>query len=389
MHVYKDKQFLIFALDDGSTVKYDFECHHCIGKKGDYVTNLQSQLRGITMDDIIASCDDRRYGNFLRFVKINGDYNGRGISNIGTILSRVRDFKDHEQFFAAGVENIAGRSFSYSINEVPKALLRICREHHITLSNKLVEHYKQAPDAYQSIFKFKYESLTKQNLESIILCDINIREPYGEYTWQYKSKAIPAIPYLMERYGYTVKALMQYIDYLFTFEALSNIYDIIKELNDYCTMMSTISPKFDKYPRHFLTTHKIASRNYNRLKQSFDEELFQSHINKEMEYTFGEYRFIYPKSTQEIKDEAVAQNNCVASYIKRVMDGECDILFLRYKDRPEQSLVTIEVRDGEIVQAKQHYNHPISYQQQDAVDHWNRWYKKKLETKNNNMEAAS
>ena len=177
MHVYKDKQFLIFALDDGSTVKYDFECHHCIGKKGDYVTNLQSQLRGITMDDIIASCDDQRYGNFLRFVKINGDYNGRGISNIGTILSRVRDFKDHEQFFAAGVENIAGRSFSYSINEVPKALLRICREHHITLSN----NKRRLSDKIVAITFFYSAKITTFDwikgifLKTTIICSTKIR----------------------------------------------------------------------------------------------------------------------------------------------------------------------------------------------------------------------
>ena len=69
--------------------------------------------------------------------------------------------------------------------------------------------------------------------------------------------------------------------------------------------MKQISPKFDKYPRHFLTTHKIACRNYSRLKEQFDEEEFKKHINKNMEHTFGDYTFIYPESTQDIKDEAI------------------------------------------------------------------------------------
>lgn len=54
----------------------------------------------------------------------------------------------------------------------------------------------------------------------------------------------------------------------------------------------------------------------------------------------------YPNSTQDIKDESVSQNNCVASYIDKVIDGECHILFLRKKDNPSQSLITIEIRNG-------------------------------------------
>ena len=82
-----------------------------------------------------------------------------------------------------------------------------------------------------------------------------------------------------------------------------------------------------------LTTHTITCRNYNRLKEQFDEEEFQSRINNNMEKTFGDYCFIYPKTTQEIKDETVQQNNCVASYIQSVIKGNCHILFLRITDK--------------------------------------------------------
>ena len=180
---------------------------------------------------------------------------------------------------------------------------------------------------------------------------------------------------LINEYGYTAKALLKYIDYLKTYEAIEDMEYIMRELHDYCNMMHKISPKFDKYPRHFLTTHKIAARNYNRLKEQFDEEEFQKRIKPEMERTFGEFVFIYPKSTNEIKDEAVQQNNCVASYIKRVLDDECDILFLRHKDAPETSLVTVEVRGGVIVQASQRFNYAVTQDQQGAIDKWNRWFR--------------
>ena len=161
---------------------------------------------------------------------------------------------------------------------------------------------------------------------------------------------------MIEEYGYTAKPLLLYIDQLKTFEALGDISFVIKELYDYANMMKTISPKFDKYPRHFLTTHQIACRNYSRMKKEFPEELFKKRINKQYECSFGDYIFIYPESTQDIKDEATMQNNCVASYIDKVIDGKCHILFLRKKNKPNESLVTIEVRNNHIVQARRRFN---------------------------------
>ncbi|MFN1845118.1 PcfJ domain-containing protein [Clostridioides difficile] len=116
-----------------------------------------------------------------------------------------------------------------------------------------------------------------------------------------------------------------------TYEALNGLGSTLNELYDYVIMMSAISDKYEKYPRHFLTTHKIASRNYNRLKTEFEEEIFNKRIDKTLEYTYQDYKFIYPKTTNEIKDEAVQQNNCVSSYIKNVIDGKCHILFMRKK----------------------------------------------------------
>ena len=97
-----------------------------------------------------------------------------------------------------------------------------------------------------------------------------------------------------------------------------------------------------------------------------------------MEKTFGDYVFIYPDSTQDIKDESVSMNNCVSSYISRVIDGKCDIMFMRYKDSPDKSLVTIEVQNNKIVQALQKYNNPLTSEQQKIVDKWNKWWGNKI-----------
>lgn len=46
-------------------------------------------------------------------------------------------------------------------------------------------------------------------------------------------------------------------------------------------------------------------------------------------------------------------------------------------------MVTIEVRDNKIVQALQKYNNPLTNEQREIVDKWNKWYANKINNKNN------
>lgn len=388
MKIYKEKQFLVFDFEDGKTVKYDFATKTCIGKKGKPVNNLCSQLSGLTIDQLCDFCTDKQYGKFLRFVKEHGDYYSRGINNIGTILNRVPSFANFEQLFSAGIDEIVDSNFNYTINDIPKALIKLCKNRDIKLSNTFLSHYKENPDGYLLAYNLEYISLNDRDIYKILSYNKGIKEYFGQRSWQYNYRYVSALNHLIKEYGYTVKALMNYIDYLKTYEAIEDVEFALRELCDYASMMKELSNKFDKYPRHFLTTHKIACRNYNRLKQEFKENEFKSKINKDMERTFGEYTFIYPNCTQDIKDEAVSQNNCVASYIQRVIDGECHILFLRKKDNPDKSLVTIEVRNDKIVQAKQKFNDPVTSEQQEVIDRWDKWWLNKINNINKESEES-
>lgn len=374
MKIYKDHQYLIFDFENGKTVKYDFAAQKSIGLSGRVVCNLSSQLRGLTVKELIDCCADKQYAKFLTFIRDCEDY---PISNIGTMLSRVPYYARFEQIFSAGLNDIVGASFRYTINDIPKSLIKLCREHKIILSNEVLKFYKENSNGWQLAYNLNYISLTEENIFKILTCekqekvytDVNT----SHYEW------VSTFNKLISKYNYTPKNLLMYIDRLKTYEALNDIPFVLSELQDYCNMMIQISPKFDKFPRHFLTTHKIAVRNYNRLKKEFNENKFAARINIEMEKTFDKYCFIYPKTTQDIKDEAVQMNNCVADYIDDVIEGQCDILFLRYKDTPDKSLVTIEVRDGRIIQALERFNDPLNADEAAVVDKWNKWYAAKIE----------
>lgn len=368
MKVYKDKQFLVFDFEDGRNVKYDFATKTAIGIKGKPVQDLNKQLRGFSLNELFDCCVDKQYAKFLKFIAMSEYYE---ITNIGTMLNRVPRYAKYEQIYSAGFEDIVDRFLDYTINEIPKALIKVAKTHSVKINNDLIKFWKENPDAYNLAFQLEYLSLDDKNLNDILkLYDLK----YNRDTHTYIRESYVNI--LINKYGYNAKSLFLYLDTLKTFEAIDKMETLLSELCDYANMMSTISPKFDKYPRHFLTTHQIAVRNYNRLKKEFSEELFKKRINKDYECTYKDYIFIYPDCVQDIRDEAVSQNNCVASYIDRVIDGNCHIIFLRKKSSPKESLVTIEVRDNKIVQAKRKFNYPVTKEDQEAIDYWNNKFSK-------------
>lgn len=369
MRTYKRGSMLYFELDNGDTVSYDLAKKIYYGKSGKEVMSLKKQFANYGIYQIINSCEEKWYGEFLKFCHRRAQmYSNPNINNIGTILEYAAQYSSYEQLFSAGLDVDTAFDY-YTAHPIPKALMKMCKDYDLTLTNDLYKAYMIIPDAFQIATKLDYVTLTVKDCIKLLQYNAwsrDRRNQFGNYQFPYFDE--------LARYGYNAKALLLYLDRLNTFEAVTPDYRTLQELLDYAKMMSTISKKFDRYPRNFLTTHRIASRNYNRMKKDFSNDLFKNRIKPEMEYETGDYVFIYPKSTQDIKDEAAQMNHCVASYIDDVIDGKTDIIFLRYKKSPDKSLVTVQVTNGKVVQARRHFNYDISDSEQDAIDKWQRHY---------------
>ena len=72
--VRKEAQYLVFELDSNKTVKYDFQKNQTIGLSGKPVKDLRSQLRGITIEEIIESCEDKIMQSFYLSLKENMNF---------------------------------------------------------------------------------------------------------------------------------------------------------------------------------------------------------------------------------------------------------------------------------------------------------------------------
>ena len=75
----------------------------------------------------------------------------------------------------------------------------------------------------------------------------------------------------------------------------------------------------------------------------------------------------YYRSFDDLIDESSQMSNCVRIYSERIVNGDCQIYFMRYKRSKNKSLVTIEVRNNKVVQARTKYNKDTTEEQSKVI----------------------
>jgi len=242
----KENQYLVFYFDDGKNVKYNLSTGETIGKLGKPVKDIRTQLRGNDLLQVINSFQDKNYSNFLNFLDRNFinkshsekyHYSSRvdRITNIGSFLSKIENYKYLEQYFACGLKKLDPK-IRYKLTEIPKNLIKLCKTHDIELNNNLIDAYKLSPDLFSNLLNYEFTTVSKNNIQ-----DVLYQNEYGKNKFDQ----------LINTYNYKSTSLLQYIDNLMTFEALDSFHSVVGELLDYCNMMSKISPKYEKYPKNF------------------------------------------------------------------------------------------------------------------------------------------
>lgn len=81
-----------------------------------------------------------------------------------------------------------------------------------------------------------------------------------------------------------------------------------------------------------------------------------SNILKFNYYEDDKYMIFPAETLEDMLDEGSQQHNCLRTYIVEYSNNNCQIYFMREKDKKSKSLVTIEVRGGIIVQARTRFN---------------------------------
>lgn len=144
---------------------------------------------------------------------------------------------------------------------------------------------------------------------------------------------------------------------------LSDFGDYIKDCQ---TLEKDLTKKETLFPADFPKAHEHTSKEVIAKRELIKSKKWkrrQEEIENRYQMKDGNRKFLLltPKSVDDLVNEGEHMHNCVGTYADRVARGECDILFLRKSENPEESYITIEIdpRNGTIRQAREKYNKDV------------------------------
>lgn len=125
------------------------------------------------------------------------------------------------------------------------------------------------------------------------------------------------------------------------------------------TMWKYGSPiRLAKAPSNPAKLEALMSREVFRVEHPNDVLPVPDDIRKRLTSQVGDSRFYLPQTTWQLKSAADAFHNCVFSYCQSLMNQECRIVLMA--DINGALAACLEVRGGELVQAKLRFNKPVS-----------------------------
>ena len=391
---YKSGKYIVFERDDGKECKYDLASGDAIGFRGKPVQTLSSQLKDLSCERLFKITEDRRYREYFEYVW----FTHRNHKAWVFFKYTLPDFLDYEQYFTSGFTNIEKR-FRYGYSQIPKGLFKFCDYYGLTLTNKLAKSYIKNPDAFNLLYYMDLSVCTPQKMIDAMIYGSSMEPKYEQ--WMPKSNVVEENNLLLKRnteqdlgraeqdsrqrdrnsyfislvsdYGYNPKLLINYVESVKIHKKFKKA--IFQDIYDYATMMVHLYDDYDRYPENFPLAHRRACEEYNRISIQYDETKYVERNVLDYECEIDGFKFIYPKTTEEIKEEGKRQHNCVASYINRVLSEDCHIMFMRHKDEPGKNYITLEIRNNEIVQAKRPCNQEPSAEEWAVINKWNEKYK--------------
>lgn len=180
--------------------------------------------------------------------------------------------------------------------------------------------------------------------------------------------------FMSDEYNYDTKRLLEYlVDDLPMTQGLSSPINSFNILKDYVEMCNKMGIPFEKYPKSLKKEHDIADLNYKEYQKTQETEIFTEAV-KENDYLLdtsnSEYNILLPESSHDLIVEGGELNHCVGSYVSSVKEGRTMIAFLRRRKEIEKPLVTIEVRNNAVRQARGKYNRGLTASERRYIKKW-------------------
>lgn len=140
----------------------------------------------------------------------------------------------------------------------------------------------------------------------------------------------------------------------------SRMFDTLSTYRDYLDMCRKMDLPLDKsvlYPKDLRAAHDRAIVELKAIHNHETAEKFTTacaQLQKIPALNNDEMSIVYPSTMLDLREEGSALHNCVYSYIDRVADGECLIVFVRRKEAMDKSYFCLEwnLKMNKIVQLR-------------------------------------
>ena len=190
----------------------------------------------------------------------------------------------------------------------------------------------------------------------------NITKEELEILRIYKKPNIRIIRHLQRNYRiYQLENLCEYtsIDKLLEYERIKrkkiDLYLYIDYLENAKLLGFDLKSKKYLFPKDLRKSHDALVKKVQNCKNELLADAISRRyleLSKNI-YKTKKYIIIPPKTTDDFISEASQQGNCVyTNYFEKHAYGKVDIYFMREIDNISKSLVTVEVRNGQVVQSK-------------------------------------
>lgn len=176
----------------------------------------------------------------------------------------------------------------------------------------------------------------------------------------------------------SIKELLNYISKAITKQGL-NPNKTMNLMTDYIRMCKELNIEPNIKSEHLIKDHDRITDIYEKMtieeKVKATKEKFIKRNKYLQKYLYEDERLkiVIPTTALDLYNEGKNNNNCVASYCDRHADGKTNILFIRKKDNPFNSYITLELNENkkEIIQAKYKHNKNIDNpKDNEFINNW-------------------
>ena len=176
--------------------------------------------------------------------------------------------------------------------------------------------------------------------------------------------------YVEQQFAPEDEAALKRVDYY-------KINTLITDYHDYLCMCKElqydVKNSFILFPRELKAAHDSVAKTLKDKRTAEHEKAIAGSFDewqKRYQYQSKELMMIPPHSAKEIVDEGAALHHCVRLYVKNVAEKKSVIVFVRSVDEPDKSLCTIEVKDGQVTQARGFDNEEPPAQITAFIEQW-------------------